>query len=135
VAVSDGSYLYRLDQFITARMMHHLHFQDFILGQLDFLNGTDLGKVATPRSSFEVPSLRWMRKVKCFSMYFIAVLRSPAIQEGVKPGFRVFWRTLARMLREPRQIPQRLGDHLFPKKKHHQRGPHYKPDAVVIAPG
>jgi hypothetical protein len=37
----------------------------------------------TPRSSFEVPSLRWMRKVKCFSTYFIEVFkRSPAIQGG-----------------------------------------------------
>ena len=115
--------------------MHHLHFQDFILGQLDFLNGTDLGKVASDAEKQLRSAVSPMDAQGEMFFNFIAVLRSPAIQEGVKPGFRVFWRTLARMLREPRQIPQRLGDHLFPKKKHHQRGPHYKPDAVVIAPG
>jgi hypothetical protein len=33
------------------------------------------GLPLTPRSSFEVPSLRWTRKVKCFSTYFIEVLK------------------------------------------------------------
>jgi hypothetical protein len=75
VAESDESYLYGLCRFITARMIHHLHLQDFILGHLDLLNGTMLGGLpVTPRSSFKVPSLRRMRSVKCFSTYFIEVL-------------------------------------------------------------
>jgi hypothetical protein len=68
-----GSYLYRLDRFITARMMH-LHFQDFILGQLDFLNGTDLGKVASDAEKQLRGAVSAMNaQGECFSTYFIEI--------------------------------------------------------------
>jgi hypothetical protein len=43
---SDGSYFYRLGWFIAARLIHHLHPQDFILGNPDRLNGANLGRMA-----------------------------------------------------------------------------------------
>jgi hypothetical protein len=70
----------------------------------------------TPRSSFEVPSLRWMRKVKCFSTYFIEILKEA---RQASASFRGRYRGL---LREPRRMPERLEDHLFPKKPPISRG-------------
>jgi hypothetical protein len=56
-----------------------------------------------------------MRNVKCFSTYFIEVLKEARLAGQPSPGFRAFggrWRDL---LREPRRTHERLGDHLFPK--------------------
>jgi hypothetical protein len=49
------------------------------------------GLPVTPRSSFDVPSFRWMRNAKLFSTYFIfssrgGCMRSPALAGG-GPGF------------------------------------------------
>jgi len=53
-------------------MVHNLDREDFILSHFDLLERANLGGwPVTPRSSFEVPSLRWMRSVKCFSTYFM----------------------------------------------------------------
>jgi hypothetical protein len=55
-------------------------------GHFYLLNGAD-----TPRSSFEVPSFRWIRKVKCCSTYFIAVLKEARLAPRSRAGAFNVW--------------------------------------------
>ena len=69
----------------------------------------------TPRSSFEVPSLRWMRKVKCFSTYFIEVLEEARQSRGGLTGLPRPGGRLAREL--PSTEHSTLGGSVISKKK------------------
>src|SRR4029078_3698742 len=92
-------------------MVHNLDREDFILSHFDLLERATLGGwPVTPRSSFEVPSLRWMRKVKCFSTYFIEVLEEARKSRGGLTGRP-----------RPRELPSTehstLGGSFISKKK------------------
>jgi hypothetical protein len=112
-------HLYRLCRFTTARVIHHLHLQDFILGQPDRLNGAHLWRA----SGNAKKQLRGaVSPVDAQGEMFFNVFhrglkkRSPAARAAVTGLPRLLEDASAAMLREPRRMPERLGDHLFPKR-------------------
>jgi hypothetical protein len=81
--------------------------------RLPILRGLPL----TPRSSFEVPSLRWTRNEKCFSTYFMIPSKEARTTLRSHPGFRALQANGAGTARRTVPIIQRLSTYLFPKKE------------------
>jgi hypothetical protein len=77
-------------------MNHHLHLQNFILGQLDLFNGANLWRAAgDAEKQFRGAVSPAVRNEKCFSTYFISVLEEARSSCSLS-GLPRFWKRWVR---------------------------------------